>query len=412
VELIALDILAVLLMVLANGLLSLSETAVVSARPAILQSLAADGKWGAARALETAKDPNVFFSTVQVGITLVGVLSGAYGGATLAEPLANWLGLSQTVALTVVVVALTYLSIVAGELIPKRIAIRFAEPLACLATPPLHALSVVLKPLVWLLDFSGDMALKPFGMDETPQKPVTPEELTAMARQGHKDGSIEKKEAEMVSRVFHLSDRTVGSVMTPRLKVESLRLDMDADELRTIVTLSQFSRFPVVQDSLDTPVGVVNTRDLLSQLAAGGEVNLKAMLKPPLFLPESLNALDAMEQIRNSDVSMALVIDQYGSCCGVATMENLASVLVDTVQGSSHGVWVLDGLTSVHKVQEMLALPEIPGEDEEYNTLAGLCVSALGKIPGVGDSFDLDGYHFEVAAMEALRVSRVRIEKK
>jgi putative hemolysin len=413
-----LDVLVVLLMVLANGLLSLSETAVVSARPAILEQMAGAGRWGAARALETAKDPNVFFSTVQVGITLVGVLSGAYGGATLAEPLARQLSrfeavapYAQTASLTLVVAGLTYLSIVAGELVPKRIAIRFAEPLASLATPPLHSLSLVLKPLVWLLDFSGDMVLKPFGMDETPERPVTAEELQAMARQGHKEGSIEKKEYEMVSRVFNLSDRTVGSVMTPRMRVEWLRLDMDPEELKTIAMLTPYSRFPVAEESLDEPMGVVNTRDLLSQIAAGGPVNLRAMTKPPLFLPENLNALDAMDKIRSSEVSMALVIDQYGSCCGVATMENLSSVLVDSLQNTGHERWVLDGLTSAHKVKEMLSLLELPGEEEEYNTLAGLCISVLGKIPRPGDQFDWEGYRFEVIAMDGNRVSRVRIAR-
>jgi len=425
---IALHITALFLMVLANALLVLIEIAVVSARSSLLRQMEQEGKWGATRAIAILEDPNVFLSTAQIGITLVGVLSGAYGGATLAEPLEAFLSTlpvieeyANIIALPIIVITVSYFSLIVGELVPKRLALQFAEKISCISAPPMHVLSIILKPLVWFFDFSGDILLRPFNLHESRKRPVTAEELQQMAKQGHQEGSIEKDELTMVNRVFNLSDRTLASVMTPRLLVEWLKLDMNKDELRGIIMLSQYTQFPVAKDNLETPIGTVDARDLLCQLAAGGELNMQAMIKPPLFLPDSINAMDALHKMQKLQNPMVLVIDQYGICIGIATLEDITSVLVSETEllsisnGSpkiQNNTWIVDGLTDIHVIMEMFSFSELPGEDpESYHTLGGMVMNALNKIPQPGDAFEWKNFRFEVLDMDGQRVSRVKISK-
>jgi len=421
---IALHIAALFLMVLANAILVLIEIAVVSARPSLLRQMEQEGKWGATRAIAILEDPNVFLSTAQIGITLVGVLSGAYGGATLEKPLEAFLSqlpiieqYASIIALPIIVITVSYFSLIVGELVPKRLALQFAEKISCISAPPMHALSIILKPLVWFFDFSGDILLRPFNLHESRKRPVTAEELQQMAKQGHQEGSIEKDELTMVNRVFNLSDRTLASVMTPRLLVEWIKLDMSKEELRGIIMLSEFTQFPVAKDSLETPIGTVDARDLLCQLAAGGELNMKAMIKPPLFLPDSINAIDALHKMQKQQNPMVLVIDQYGICIGIATLEDITSVLVaetelSVISNDSQKMWVVDGLTDIHAIMEMFSLSELPDEDpESYHTLGGMVMNTLNKIPQSGDSFEWKDFRFEVLNMEGQRVSKVKISR-
>jgi len=421
---IALHIAALFLMVLANAVLVLIEIAVVSARPSLLRQMEQEGKWGATRAIAILEDPNVFLSTAQIGITLVGVLSGAYGGATLEKPLEAFLSklpmieeYASMIALPIIVVTVSYFSLIVGELVPKRLALQFAEKISCISAPPMHILSIILKPLVWFFDFSGDILLRPFNLHKSKKRPVTAEELQQMAKQGHQEGSIEKDELTMVNRVFNLSDRTLASVMTPRLLVEWIKLDMSKEELRGIIMLSEFTQFPVAKDSLETPVGTVDARDLLCQLAAGGELNMKAMIKPPLFLPDSINAMDALHKIQKQQNPMVLVIDQYGVCIGIATLEDITSVLVSetdlsAISNDSQKMWLVDGLTDIHAIIEMFSLSELPGEDpESYHTLGGMVMNTLNKIPQAGDVFEWKNFKFEVLDMDGQRVSKVKISR-
>jgi len=411
-------IIALLLMILTNAILVLIEIAVVSARPSLLRQMEQDGKWGASRAIAILEDPNVFLSTAQIGITLAGILSGAYGGATLREPLENYLKTvpflaqyAEIVALPVIVIIATYLSLVAGELVPKRLALQFAEKISCLGAPPMHLLSIILKPFVWFFDFSGDLILRPFNLHKSIKRPVTAAELQQMAKQGHKEGDIEKDELTMVNRVFNLSDRTLASVMTPRVLVEWLKLDMSKDELRGIIMLSEFAQFPVAKESLESPLGTVDARDLLCQLTAGGELNMDAMLRPPLFLPESISAMDALHQMQKLKDPMALVIDQYGVCIGIVTLEDITSVLVaesESPQTSS----VEDGLTDIHTIMEKFSLSELPGKDpDSYHTLSGMAMSVLNKIPQQGDVFEWKNFRFEILSMDGQRVGKVKISR-
>jgi len=416
---IALHILALFLMILANALFVLIEIAVVSARPSLLRQMEQENKWGASQALAIIEDPNVFLSTAQIGITLVGVLSGAYGGATLAEPLELFLSTlpmvnkyAHIIALPFIVVTVSYFSLIVGELVPKRLALQFAEKISCVSAPPMNILATILKPLVWFFDFSGDIILRPFNLHESIKRPVTAEELQQMATQGHQEGSIEKDELNMVKRVFSLSDRTLASVMVPRIMVEWLRLDMDIAELRGIVMLSQHSRFPVAKESLESPVGIVDSRDLLCQLAAGGELNMQAMMKQPLFLPESINALDALHKMQKLNDPMVLVIDQYGVCSGIATIEDITSVLVAETEQIYSNAWVVDGLTDIHSIMEMCSFSELPGEDpDSYNTLGGMAMCILNKIPQQGDLFEWKNLQFEILSMNGQRVDKVKISK-
>ena len=425
---IALHIAALFLMVLANAVLVLIEIAVVSARPSLLRQMEQEGKWGATRAIAILEDPNVFLSTAQIGITLVGVLSGAYGGATLEEPLEAFLSTlpiideyANMIALPLIVITVSYFSLIVGELVPKRLALQFAEKISCTSAPPMYALSIILKPLVWFFDFSGDILLRPFNLHESRKRPVTPEELQQMAKQGHQEGSIEKDEFTMVNRVFNLSDRTLASVMTPRLLVEWLKLDMSKDELRGIIMLSEFTQFPVAKDSLETPIGTVDARDLLCQLAAGGELNMQAMIKPPLFLPDSINAMDVLHKMQKLQNPMVLVIDQYGICIGIATLEDITSVLVSETELSQisddspkmqNSTWIVDGLTDIHTIMEMFSFLELPGEDPEpCHTLGGMVMNALSKIPQSGDAFEWKNFRFEVLNMDGQRVSKVKISR-
>ncbi|MCL2283617.1 MAG: hemolysin family protein [Fibromonadales bacterium] len=412
-------IIALLLMVLMNAVLVLIEIAVVSARPSLLRQMEQEGKWGATRAIAISEDPNVFLSTAQIGITLAGILSGAYGGATLREPLENYLktafpSLGQYVelfALPAIVISVTYLSLVVGELVPKRLALQFSEKISCLGAPPMHLLSIILKPLVWFFDRSGDLILRPFHLHKSIKRPVTAAELQQMAKQGHQEGSIEKDELTMVKRVFNLSDRTLASVMTPRMMVEWLRLDMSNDELRGIIMLSEFVQFPVAKESLENPLGTVDARDLLCQLTAGGELNMEAMLRPPLFLPESISAMDALHQMQKLKDPMALVIDQYGVCSGIVTLEDITSVLVsesELPQTSS----VEDGLADIHSIMEMCSFSELPGENpDSYHTLSGMAMSVLNKVPQQGDVFEWENFRFEILSMDRQRVGKIKISR-
>jgi putative hemolysin len=425
---IALHIVALFLMVLTNALLVLVEIAVVSARQSLLRQMEQEGKWGATRAIAIQEDPNVFLSTAQIGITLVGVLSGAYGGATLAEPLEAFLstvpvieGYAKMIALPIIVISVSSFSLVVGELVPKRLALQFAERISCASAPLMHTMSIILKPLVWFFDFSGDVLLRPFNLHESIKHPVTAEELQQMAKQGHQEGSIEKDELAMVNRVFSLSDRTLASVMTPRLLVEWLKLDMNKSELRKIIMHNKFTQFPVAKDNPETPIGTVDARDLLCQLANGSELDMEAVIKPPIFLPGSINAMDALHKMQKLQEPMVLVIDQYGVCIGIATLKDITSVLVSETKLSQiwddnlktqNNTWIADGLTDIHAIMEMFSFSELPGEDpESYHTLGGMAMNVLNKIPQPGDVFEWKNFRFEVLSMNGQRVSKVKISK-
>ena len=419
------EVLLLLALLVANGLFSMSETAVVSARKARLQQRAAAGDAKARRALALAEAPNVFLATVQVGITLIGVLSGAFGGAALAGSLAGPLRsvpvvapYADTVAFAAVVLAITYLSLVVGELVPKRIALNDPEGIAARVAGPMRRLSAAVSPVVRLLGASTDAALRLLGVRERGAAPVTAEEVGVLLEQGARAGVFEPAEREMVAGVFGLADDRVGALMTPRPDVVWLDLDDPPAEHRRRMAGSPYSRFPVGRGDLDHAVGVVRAKDLLVGPLTGRDVDLEASLRPPLIVPETAPALRVLEAFRRSGEHLALVVDEYGGTAGLVTAQDVLEAIVGDLPGAGEaadpeavrrddGSWLLGGGLPVDRLGEVLGVAKHPADDDGYRTLGGFVLERLGRIPAPGDGFAWGGWRLEVADMDGHRVDKV-----
>lgn len=426
---IAFEIVLVLLLIVTNGVFALAEIAIISARRARLQQRAEAGDRGARAALELARDSSRFLSTVQIGITLVGILAGAYGGATLAEAIAGGLrevpGLApyaQTVGLLVVVVAITYLSLVVGELVPKRLALSNPELVAARVARPMRALSRLTAPVVKVLSASGDLLLRLLGVTKSTEPPVTVEELRILVEQGASAGVFEAAEHELVDSALHLDERRVRVVMTPRTDLIWLDLDRPLEALRDLVLESAHGYFPAGRGSLDNVTGVVSAREFLGQLVGGRPLDWAALLRPPLFVPDSQSILDVLERLRSTGQPLALVIDEFGGVLGMATLTDVVEALVGEINAPTgepdepdvvrrdDGSWLVDGRLPVDELKALLGLRALPEEDAAgYDTVGGLVMTAMGAIPKVGQHFDLDGWCFEVVDMDGHRVDRVMV---
>lgn len=418
------NILFIILLIIANGVFSMSEIAVVSARKARLQQLANEGNAKARAALELASSPNRLLSTVQIGITLIGILAGVLGGATIAEELAQRLSTmplfapyGKVIALGAVVLGITYLSLVIGELVPKRLALHNPERIACAVATPMRAISVMASPVVHLLSVSTDAVLRILGIRPVAEPPVTEEEIKILIEQGTKAGAFEEAERYMVERVFRLADRRVGELMTPRTEIIWLDIEDTSLEMRRKIADSGHSRFPVCQGSLDNILGVVKVKDLLvgRELAA----DLKASLRRPLFAPESTHALKVLELFKQSGTHISLVVDEYGSIQGLITLNDIMEEVVGEVPTVEElaepravqredGSWLLDGMLSIDEFKEIFHIRKLPGEGS-YQTLAGLILMQMGRIPSVGNHFEWGGLRFEVVDMDGNRVDKVLV---
>lgn len=420
--LIGFEPLILLLLILANGVFAMAEIALVAARRARLRVRAERGDAGARAALELAAAPNRFLSTVQIGITLVGVLAGAYGGATVAEGLAARLRAipplapySGPLALGAVVLSITYLSLVIGELVPKRLALRSPERVAAALARPMRLLSRLAAPAVQLLSLSTDALLRLLRVGPSQEPPVTEEEIKLLLEQGARAGVFAAIESEMVSGVFRLADRRLGSVVTPRPEIVWLDVEDPPEVNRRKVIESGYSRFPVCRGELDHVLGVVQAKDLLARSLAGEPFDLQAVLRTPLYLPESVLVHDALEALREAGVRLALVIDEYGGLQGLVTVTDIVEQVVGQIEPDrpapvrrADGSWLLDGRMPVGELRELLRMAELPGEGRGlYETLGGLVLSALGRIPSAGERFELGGWRFEVLDMDGRRVDRV-----
>ncbi len=418
------ELVIILLLNIVNGLLSMAEIAVVSARKVRLRQMAEDGSKGAARALELAESPNRFLSTVQIGITLVAVLQGAFAGAALAHPVALVLAqipllqpVSEVLGLFIVVALTTYLSLVIGELVPKRIGMQNPERIAILVAPLMHGLSVVTAPFVRLLSVSTDALLRLVGARNSSEAPITEEEIQALIQQGIQAGVFEAQEQEMVAGVMGLDERRVDQLMTPRLDIEWINLDDPVEENLKIITNSPHSRFPAAHGSLDHVVGLVRAKDLLDRLLRGQPLEFNACVREILFIPESATATQALELFKRSKQHTALVISEYGGIEGLVTFNNLVEEIFgetdapESVQRPD-GSWLLDGLLSVDAFKELFDLKALPGEDEgHYQTLGGFIMERLGRIPDAADSFEWGGLRFEVMDMDGKRVDKVLVAR-
>lgn len=421
------DLLLLFLLICINGVFAMSEIAVVSARKARLQKLADDGSPGAQAALALSNEPSGFLSTIQVGITTVGILSGAIGENTLAAPLTEWLsqwpGLApyaRGIALTVVVVALTYFSIIIGELVPKRLGLLAPERIAALIAPPMGVLAKIGKPLVWLLSASSGLVLHLLGARQRAEPPVTDDEINVLMEQGAEAGVFHESEQTIVSNVLRLDEQRIASIMTHRNDIYALDLDAPEAQIRARVAESPYTRIVVCRDDLSQVVGILRTVDLLQPALAGEKLNIERFLRRPLYVPEGVTTTHLLENFRKAREQCALIVDEYGELEGLVTLTDVLTAIVGEVPSSdideeqeavqrADGSWLIDGGLAIERVKQLSGIEDdLPGEDENaFNTLGGLMMFVLGRIPIAGDYFEAAGYRFEVIDMDKNRVDKV-----
>jgi putative hemolysin len=425
------DALLLLALILFNGVFAMAEMAVVSSRKARLQQLADDGAPGAASALQLANEPSYFLSTIQVGITLIGVLTGAIGEATMANPFAAALSeagmpdrYAQSVALAVVVVAITLVSLIVGELVPKRLALRNPEALASLVARPMNWLARVAHPVVRLLSLATDAVLRLFGVRHQPEPPVTEEEIKVLMEQGAEAGVFERSEQAIVARLFTLDEMRVGSVMTPRVDLVSIGLDEPVEDVRRTLRESRHARYPVL-DGDGQPVGLLKARDFVDRLLDDQPVELSTLADRPLFVPETITAMKLLETFKKSRQHAALVVDEYGELQGLVTLNDVLEALVGDIASIEENVdpdivrrddtsWLMDGSVSISRFRDVTgADEELPDEDSgAYNTLGGLAMAMLGHIPVAGNRFETAEFAFEVVDMDRRRVDKLMVARK
>lgn len=428
---IVVEILFIAVLLVANGIFAMSEIAVVSARKARLQRMAAGGDRRARAALELAQEPDRFLSTVQIGITLVGILAGAFGGATVAAQLGEALervpGVApygETLGLLAVVLVITYLSLVVGELVPKRIGLNNPEGIAKAVARPMVLLSWLASPAVRLLSLSTSAVLRLLRTRPPEGPPVTEDEVRVMIEQATDAGVFEQAEREMVESVFGLGDRRVTALMTPRVDVAWLDINLPAEEVARRISASHYSRLPVCDRHPDNVLGVVKAKDLLPVALAGRPLDLRASLRQPLFVPESMTALRLLELFRRSRSHVAIVVSEHGSVEGLVTMTDVLEAIVgDLVPPGGQveplaverddGSWLLDGGITIDGFKEVFPVGQMPGEgDGAYQTLAGFVITHLGRIPSAADRFEWGGLTFEVVDMDGRRVDKVLVARK
>jgi putative hemolysin len=424
-----LQLAVVLLLILLNGFFALAEMAVISARTARLQHAAELGRSGAQIALDLKRDPSRFLSTVQIGITVIGVLASVFGGHTLADTItqqlsriAGWEAYASTISFVLVVAAISYLTLIFGELVPKRIALGRPEFIARRLSRLVRTMARIAGPVEWFLSASSNLVLRLVPARTGGEPPsVTEEEITLMLRDATAAGHFEAGETAIVQMALRLGDRRLGAMMTPRTQVEWLDLTDTEDENRAKIRDSAYSRFPVVEGGPQQVVGVVQVKDLLSAMLAGRPFDLRASMQPPLYIPDTVTALRALEIFKQRGEPMALVVDEYGDFEGVVTLHDILQVLVGeiaepgdednpAVVRREDGSFLVDGMTLVDEVTDLTGLPELPGEASgDFHTLGGFMMARINRIPTAGDNVEVGGFRFEVVSMDGHRVERVLI---
>ncbi|MBN1265784.1 MAG: HlyC/CorC family transporter [Anaerolineales bacterium] len=424
------EMLIVLLMILANGLFALSEIALVTAKRTRLYKAAQDGDSGAARALELMKKPGRFLSTVQIGITLIGIFSGAFGGARIAvhlvpvlagfEPLAPY---AEGLSLGIVVVGITYLSLVLGELVPKRVGMNRPETIAGRVAPLMNFISRLAAPFVSLLSYSTNTVVRLLGVKPSFEPAVTEEDVRMMIDQGAETGIFDPIEEEMVEHVFRLADRRVEAIITPRTELVWLDLSETESEIIYKVKACGHSHYPVAEKHLDHVLGIVSARDLLVQLLDEGSLKLRDVLRPALFVPEGLPALRMLEQFRQSQAETALVLDEYGGIQGMVTLFDILEAIVGDLPEEgrqqipgvvqvTESTWLLEGMLPVDEFKEILSVRKLPKQSESnYQTVSGFVMAYLDRIPEIGDEFNWGAYRFEVREMEGRKVDQILVTR-
>jgi len=424
------ELVILLTLLIVNGLFAMAEIAIVSSRKSKLQHLADGGDTKAAKALELAKNPNRFLSTVQIGITFVGIFAGAFGAETFAQPLAQMIDAlplvapySETIAVFLVVSLITYLSLVIGELVPKRIALTSPERIASLVSVPIYALSAVSKPLVDVLGMTTEWVLRLFGVKTPAEMPVSEDEVKMLIREGARVGIFNLAERDIVERTFRLADQRVITLMTPRSEIVWLDVDGSISEQRKKLAKSSFSYLPVSHRKLDTVVGVVRTKELLRYFLETDSFDVQRLMHKPIFLPENMNALKVLELFKKSGIHVALAVNEYGSITGIISITNILEALVgdiptldeaeeQAIVERKDGTWLVDGLTPLDEFKEHFKIRKLPDEKPgQFYTAGGFVVHRLGRIPVAGDSLDHDGFHIEVVDMDGNRVDKLLVKR-
>ncbi len=419
------DAIIVLALIALNGFLSMAELAVVSARRPRLRGLAAAGKRGAATALALAESPARFLSSAQAGITLVSILNGAFSGSSLAGPVAErlvaWGGLEPTqahdIGFGIVIVITTYVSLIAGELVPKQFALRSPEAIACAVAPAMRWLTRLASPFAWLLDRSSALVFRLLGQTRDASHSVTEEELRSVVAEAETAGIIEENERQMISGIMRLADRPVRGVMTPRNRIDWLDADASEAEIRAHLAATPHTRLPVAAGSVDDIIGVVQARDVVTALIEGASLDLRVLARAAPVIPDLLDAMDALATLRDAAIPIALVHDEYGHFEGIVTPADLLAAIAgefrsDVDAGSdppaverADGSWLLSGSLPADEMAERLGV-ELPAS-RDYQTVAGFVLDVLRHLPETGEAFASDGWHFEVVDMDGHKVDKV-----
>lgn len=411
--------------IILNGIFAMSEIALVTARKARLQKLINVGDGAAKAALELGNDPNKFLSTVQIGITSIGVLNGIVGEAALAGPFSIWLtslGIpsphASYLATGLVVVIITYFSIVLGELVPKRLGQITPEPLARLVARPMLWLATLAKPFVLLLSTSTQLVLRLCGIKDAGRQALTAEELHLILQESSETGIIEQQEHQMVRNVFRLDDRPIASLMVPRSEVIYFDADESLEENLQRFEMSPHSRFPVVRGNWSDILGIANARQMLGQTLRGEQPNLTEGLQPAVYVPESLTGMELLEEFKNSGVQMTIVVDEYGEVQGIVTIQDVMEAIAGEFKphrieeswavARDDGSWLLDGLIPIPELKDRLRMNAVPEEERgRYHTLSGMVMLLLGKIPQTGDCCEWENWSFEIVDLDGLRIDKV-----
>jgi len=424
------EILFIILLLIANGVFAMSEMAIVSSRRARLQHLAEKGDVGARAALELADAPDRFLSTIQIGITLIGILAGAFSGATISMRMTERLiriptlaPYSEAISLVVVVMVITYLSLVVGELVPKRLALNNPEQIASRIARPMQFLSRLASPAVRVLSASSALLLRLLRIKPPAHPPVTEEEVKIMIDQGMQAGVFEEAEHDLVDNIFRLADQRIPQLMTPRPDVVWLDIDSPVEEIRQRIIDSPYSRMPVCRGALDNILGMVKAKDLLSRILSGEPLDLRASLRQPLYVPETRTGLQLLELFKGSTTHIAVVVDEHGAMEGLVTMNDVLEAMVGDMPaqpGQSNsfavqredGSWLLDGRLPIADFKEIFSLDMLPREEEGYyHTLAGFIMTYLGRLPSPSDYFVWNRLRIEVVDMDRRRIDKVLVSR-
>ena len=423
------EVLIIFFLLLLNGFFSLSEMAIVSASKPLLKQMEREGNRSAALAVALAEDSGKFLSTVQVGITLVGTLAGAYGGATIAEKLEDSFNMipfvaphGQSVSMVIVVAIITYLSVVIGELVPKQLALSNPERLALWVARPMTFLSNFCSPVVVILERSADVMLFLMRVKKKSEDNVTEAEVKAVLSGGAESGVIEKSEHDMLQRIIRLGDRDINSVMTHRMEIAYLDINDVLDDIRYKINKIRHTRYPVVKGDIDHIVGIVEVKEILEALLLNKDFNLRDHLKKVTLFPESSHCLEVLEFFKKSKIHMAVVIDEYGATQGIVTASDLLEAIVGALPSNydekehalitlrGDGSWLVDGITPIAEIHLNIGLDEIK-DTGDYDTIAGFILHDFGKVPAEGDIFEKYGFQFEVMDMDGHRIDKILIRK-